>query len=348
MTSTLKFATWNILFKTRGIESSAAKVSFLKSLDWDVLALQEVTERQWADFREMELGQSYFHAFDFLPSQGRSSMAHGATLIARNGFVLDDCVLFDGLPKPERGVGAVISSNALRLNVASWHAPNASGDGVKTKMRGYQSFTDWLNAKSGPTITGFDSNHWERSCDLERPIVPDSDDPFLLENQTFSRSPPHNMNDAYVEHLKQNPEEYEEIVARHPEGPLETTYMRREKGMNIPERMDYIFVSKDIKTITVNHLYAEAVSAGSDHALVISDLSLPVMPGQNKELQGNELFTVFDDERISDTDLHEKILSNPEADKKISKLAVENAIKRGVSQKDAEKLYGLDEVDETR
>lgn len=44
--------------------------------------------------------------------------------------------------------------------------------------------------------------------------------------------------------------------------------------------------------------------------------------------------------RVSDSGLHEPILNNPEADRAIAEAAVRRAMKRGLSRKDAESLYG--------
>ena len=75
-------------------------------------------------------------------------------------------------------------------------------------MAGYQGFIDGLNSRVHPTIVGFDSNHWERWSKLEPPLVPDSDDPWLLENRFFGSNAPHELKDAFVEYLKGNPSEW--------------------------------------------------------------------------------------------------------------------------------------------
>jgi exonuclease III len=334
-----RFGTWNVYFMTRGEQASRSKVTFLKTFAWDVLALQEVTESAWAVFQELELGSSYLHAFDYAPDSKRSAMSHGAALIARHGLELTEPRLFDGLPKPERGLGATVQLGHRKIKVGSWHAPNASGDGVDVKMQGYRGFTNWVTSQQGPCIVGFDSNHWERSTDLKRPYIPPSDDPFLLENLTFSQNPPHQLRDAFIEYLKNNDEMHASIVGERPTGPLEVTYMRKEKGKPIPERMDYIFMSEAFKVIDVAHHFERSIAAGSDHALVTSDLSLSTSERGHRNVS-TEAVIYSKNGHVSDEPIHQGILNNQDADRDISQQAVRRAIEDGMSESDAENLYG--------
>ena len=268
----VKFATWNLQCVSRSRTRILKKVEFMRAMPWDVIALQEVTIDTWETIKAERLGEAYLYAFDDLEITPVGQLPHGAALIARNGFSLDHPNRFPNLPRPERGLGAVTRKCSADLAVASWHAPNASGDGVKVKMAGYQGFIDWLNSRTTPTIAGFDGNHWERWVKLERQHIPDSDDPWLLENQFFGSNAPHRLRDAFIEYLKANPTEYTAIIENRPEGPLEVSYVRKNRGNPIPERMDYILVSQEVHARTVFYHYDASVSAGSDHGLVTAEL----------------------------------------------------------------------------
>lgn len=60
-----------------------------------------------------------------------------------------------------------------------------------------------------------------------------------------------------------------------------------------------------------------------------------------KRRRSNEVVTQDAGGIWTDAPIHNAILDNPEADRLLSKIAVERAIARGVSPSAAEKVYGL-------
>ncbi len=270
MNTAMRFLTWNLRYGGR--DENWPKADLLLELSWDVAALQEVSPSSWETLGKAGLTAGAVSAFDLSdPPVGRRR--RGSALLARNGSRLSDAAPILGLPKPGRGVAAKTAVGGSTVAVCSWHAPNAAGEGPEAKMRGYRAFLAWAEAQSGPIIAGFDANHWARTASLElTPVVDDPRDRWFLENQFFGANPTHRLRDAYLDHLRDRPDEYEEIRRQRPEGPLAISYVRGSGAKAIPDRFDYIFISPEIACLEAAYHYDAGVHAGSDHAPVTATL----------------------------------------------------------------------------
>jgi endonuclease/exonuclease/phosphatase family metal-dependent hydrolase len=266
----MRFATWNI--DHPGMERAHHLARFLNSRDWDIVALQEVSRHAWEVITESGVAESSVYALEFFETTPLRKHHHGAALLARNGFHLSTPKLILGLPKAERALVARTTVGERTVTVASWHAPNAAGEGVTTKMQGYRGIIDWLGTVSGPMVLGFDGNHWNFSTDLELPSVPESNDPWFLENQFFGNAPPHRLRDAFLDYLRAHQPEYEEIKRRRPQGPLAVSYVRGSRANPIEDRFDYVFVSDEIGVTDCSYDYGGAKAIGSDHGIVTAEL----------------------------------------------------------------------------
>jgi len=268
----MRFASWNLRYC--GVEGARRRVDYLRSIDWDVLALQEVSRRAGEVIKESGIAESEAYALDLFETIPVGTRHHGAALLTCNGFKLSAPKLILGLPKAERVLVAKTTLGDTHTTIASWHAPNAASEGVVTKMQGYQGIVDWLGGSSGPIVLGFDGNHWNRTLDLELKHVPDSADPWLLENRFFAANSLHRMRDAVLDHLSAHPQEYEQIKELRPQGPLAVSYIRGSKKYPVEDRFDYVFVSGEMEVRSCSYDYKGATAAGSDHALVTADLHL--------------------------------------------------------------------------
>ncbi len=264
----MRFVTWNL--NRSGAERARRQISFLNTVDWDVVVLQEVSRRAWGVIADSGLAESNFYALEGFEVTPAGKYTHGVALLARNGFRLSRPRLIPGLPKAERALAAEITVDDELVTVAGWHAPNAAGEGVVTKMQGYRGIVNWINTISGPIVLGFDSNHWSLSVDLEPPHVPSSKDRWLLENQFFGNNALHRLRDVYLDHLREHPAQYERIKKRRPNGPLAVSYVRN----GTEDRFDYIFVSDEVRVSRCSYDYEAAKAAGSDHGIVVADLVL--------------------------------------------------------------------------
>ncbi len=268
----MRFASWNIRYC--GVEGARRRLDFLSSRDWDIVALQEVSRRAWDVITESGIAESWAYTLEMFEPTSIRKRHHGVALLARNGFRLSTFKLILGLPKAERALVARTTVGDTPVTVASWHAPNAAGEGVLTKMQGYRGIGDWLGTVTGPILLGFDGNHCNLSVDLDPQPVPASDDPWLLENLFFGSNKLHRLRDALLDHLRQDEAEYEEIRKRRPQGPLAVSYVRGSRENPIEDRFDYVFVSEEIEVAGCSYDYQGATAAGSDHGIVTAELRL--------------------------------------------------------------------------
>ena len=92
----LRFATWNLNYSDEGKESYR-RLDFLKSLEWDVVALQEVSSEAWQVFSENGLTEGGFCSLEGFGVD--SQKAYGVALLVQNGFSLRDPELLPGNPR---------------------------------------------------------------------------------------------------------------------------------------------------------------------------------------------------------------------------------------------------------
>lgn len=260
----LKVVTWNMK-----MTNGATGIDFLESQPWQVACLQEISPRAseaiesrgWSSVNGVRLAwdEEYRHW---------RRWPHAAAVVAREGWTLEGEAM-SGTPKPGRGIVASATNGLARATVISWHAPNAAGEGVGTKMAGYKALVDALNAATGPIVAGIDSNHWSLSAELDgEAFVPGSR--WDLENQFFSRTPQHRLRDVLIDYLRSHPGEYRLRKRERPGGPLDITFKRGKTY----DRFDYIFVSDEISVRRVSHLWKEGGVGGSDHGMVLADLAV--------------------------------------------------------------------------
>ena len=277
----MKVVTWNLRFPGKKMQP---RLDYLASLDWDVALLQEVTRAAQASLVGSHMAEDAVYGLDLHfgphPTAADStepSRAGGSAILTRNGLRLSEARLIPGLPKEERGVWARVSSQDLAApaTAISWHAPNAAGNGVEVKMQGYRALIELIDRVSNPVVLGFDSNHWNLRTELEPAEPPNESDRWYEENLMFSRTPQHRLRDAYLDHLRANPHEYDEILRLRPGGPLAVSYVRGSKARPIEDRFDYIFVSPGVEVRSCVYEYDGAVATGSDHGSVCADLDIP-------------------------------------------------------------------------
>jgi exonuclease III len=120
----MRFASWNL--KRPGSEQARRRVNFLRSRDWDIAVLQEVSPRAWEVIVESGVAESDLYTlrdFDIAPP---GNYPHGVALLARNGFRLSAPELIPNLPKAERALAATTTMGGVPVTIAGWHAPNAA------------------------------------------------------------------------------------------------------------------------------------------------------------------------------------------------------------------------------
>jgi endonuclease/exonuclease/phosphatase family metal-dependent hydrolase len=265
----LTVVTWNVNCFNPG--RTGEKASLLASLDWDVALLQEVGRRPFERFAELE-GVEGAEALA-LTGGLHHKRPLGAAILSRIG-PLTDLEVLPGLPVTERFLAASVAVDGVPVRFASWHAPNAAGNGAETKMVGYAEVTRWAADQPAgvDVVLGADTNSWEAGWEQPAPIEPSD---FFEEHRFLHEPTPHGLRDAFRAVLADDPERLAGLLARRPGRALATTYRRGTKNDPVAERMDRLFVSAGISCHDVEHHFADAVAVGSDHALVRARLTLP-------------------------------------------------------------------------
>ncbi|MFZ1398279.1 MAG: endonuclease/exonuclease/phosphatase family protein [Candidatus Promineifilaceae bacterium] len=268
----VRIASWNLRYSA--VAHTRRRIAYLQTLDWDVLSLQEVSRKAWEELKQsglMESGCYTLEEFGLTPGGYRP---HGAAILARHGLTLHDPRLVPDLPKPERALSVQVAGLAIPLEVISWHAPNAAGEGPETKIQAYRAVTSWLTGKETATVLCFDGNSWNASVQLNREAPTDTAHPYYEEGLFFSSSAPHPLEDTLLTYYRNNPEAHQAIVQLRPDGPLAISYVRGSRKKPVPDRFDYIFASPDIEVFQCTYDYEGGIGAGSDHGIVTADLTV--------------------------------------------------------------------------
>jgi len=272
----VRVLSWNINCFTP--ERTEHKAALLAALDWDVALLQEVARAPFERLMRIE----GVDGAEALASTGgeHHRRPHGAAILSRIG-PLRDLQTLSSLPITERFLAASIDVDGVPVRFAAWHAPNAAGDGVETKMRGFHDVAAWARgevAAGGHVALGADTNGWEVGWE-QKPL--DEQDAFAEEHRFVLEPAPHGLRDAFRAVLAADQERLQALLDRRPGSSLATTYVRGTANRPVAERMDRIFVSSRIVAHDVEHLLSDAIAVGSDHAVVLAHLSLASDAGTN-------------------------------------------------------------------
>lgn len=276
----MRVATWNVNCFNPG--RAADKLRLLELESWDVALLQEVNEATFATFTgRADIAGKW--AVE-LVGGAWSSRAHGVAILARPPAHIVDWMLLpiDGASAEERALAmaATIVVDGREVTVASAHMPNAAGTGgerrrrIERKMRHYRCLSEWCSGVECPLVVGADTNTWSDSA---VPLAHGEDHPFAEEHRFVGLEPDHRLVDVYREHLVRNRpdllERRRQLGAEGPDGALAATHVR---GGNHPRvnRMDRIYASRHFRAVDVATLYEDALTVGSDHALIIATLEL--------------------------------------------------------------------------
>lgn len=268
----VRIANWNLRYSA--VAHTWRRIAYLQTFDWDILTLQEVSQKAWTEFKKSGLFESGYYTLEGFSLEPQGYRKHGVAILARHGLTLRQPRLIPGLPKQERALFVQVDGLATPLETISWHAPNAAGEGSKTKMQAYRALISWLTDKNNATVLGFDGNSWNITTNLERNMPTNTTDPYYEEGLFFSSVAPHHLVDTLLTFFRNNPEAYQAALQKRPAGPLAVSYARGSKKNPVHDRFDYIFASPNIEVLQCTYDYKGGTSAGSDHGIVIADLSV--------------------------------------------------------------------------
>ena len=282
----MKIATWNV--NCWNPARRFHKVKLLELEPWDVALLQEVGPETFEAFVD-GTGFSGVSAIDLVGGPW-AKRSHGVAILVRPPWSITDAAVLptdDAGTEPDnwlraRAISATITGPGHQMTVASVHTLNAAGKGeererkIAEKMAHYRSIASWAVAAPRPLIVGMDVNGWEDWA-AEREVDPV--DAFADQRRFLGVGADHGLRDVLVDHLLHNRPDLLErrraLGAEGEDGSLEVTYQRSANNYPRTNRMDRIFASAELRVTDVRTLYSDALTVGSDHALVIAELSWP-------------------------------------------------------------------------
>ena len=240
----MRIINWNVNFNRYAqysVDGDAAvvpttamrrRLSHLLNLEWDVLTLQEVNGRFFKCLCQDRHG-THVSAMD----HGIPPRPHGAAVIRRNNYRIEEVQPIEGLPKPESAIGVLVSGERLPVRVVSARLPNAAGYDPSFKNNTCAALNHYLRNLGEPVIIGLDANCWEngRCARLELPVQAEPRDAgattirqFVV-SEFFSNTPQHHLHDAFLGWLQRHPQEYARLRADNPDGPLAVSYVRNSR-----------------------------------------------------------------------------------------------------------------------
>ena len=261
----LRFVSWNI----HNRQFITPMIDVLRSIRADIIALQEVSISAYDELVDSSLFSWSAFSLDIRPpgkNEGRGRQL-GCAVLGQTPFRLIGSSLLESTPLPERTLIVEVESPAGPLKVCSFHAP----PGVSWHEKKPQSFlalAHWLTQHQSEVIVGMDANAPKR----DHPDHQQNEWWWEEEECLLGDQPLHSLKDALRVWLAAHPLEAEQIRQANPYGPLAVSYDRG-RGTSIPCRYDFIYSTTDFAVSQVRYLYDEALKVGSDHALVVADLT---------------------------------------------------------------------------
>jgi endonuclease/exonuclease/phosphatase family metal-dependent hydrolase len=282
--TTLRIATWNV--NAFNPARAGDKLRLLDLIEWDVALLQEVGGTTFATFTSGPLRG--VHALQLVEGYS-GKKAHGVAILVKGDAELAEQTLIplddDGALDPRYSARALHARLRLRganLCVASFHAPHAAAKDPAQRQQYrdrknavYRALDRWVREQATPLIVGMDGNVWN---DATEPMQLPPDDERFAERTFHDPAATHGLRDAFLEHLRGNRPDLlrrRQLLGHNPnDGALAVTYQRSSNNHPKVNRMDRIYVSPELVVRNVETLYDEALTVGSDHAMVVAELEL--------------------------------------------------------------------------
>ena len=281
----MRVVSWNINFP--GSKRAAREGAMLLELSPTLVLLQEINPNSASVLLEAA-GADWMVRADELPGAAPGTplaRCHAAAIAGWGLAYPHRLQLLDGVLQPWRTLLIATSAGGVEVTAASYHAPPGVSYGI-AKPRQAVAFASWLDGCRGPILFGADANtplvdaldfagtrtHWHTG---DRHLHGEPGDDLL-----FGPSKKHALDDALRRWLAERPDDTAALQVNSPHGPLAVTHRtgRRTTTPGTGRRFDSIWISHHWTVRHINHLYDDGITAGSDHALVVADLDLPVGP----------------------------------------------------------------------
>ncbi|MCX6083940.1 MAG: hypothetical protein NT102_03130 [Caldiserica bacterium] len=261
----LRIASWNV----RGMPHPADQLGLLADQYPDILLLQDVGPSAVRAVMDSRLWSCVADTWS-LPRSSQAVTRRGGCLItAADGWLLTSAASVSGDLSSNRALAVTATHGGTVLTLLSCYSPTNTGPGRKERPDTFNTLAAWLAALPAPVVLGMDANG------------PRVDHPDIEQNRWWSEEEAlvlgadARTSDVLRLWYADHPAELKRRVRYYPNGPLADSYHRGRRAKYLRCRYDSIRVSPGITVTDVRYLYEEAVRAGSDHALVITDIDLP-------------------------------------------------------------------------
>lgn len=264
----MRFASWNIN-QIKRFARLSGQAALLRSIDADIVALQEVTHQSFKQLRQT-LGYDWSicsldHANGECAIKGKTAL--GTALFGRFPFKLVDAALLKATTLPERFLIANVSFESTDITVCSFHIPCGS-TWKSGKSAAFRAIAEWAVRQTMPTLIGIDAN----APKVDHPVH--KQNAWWRDGEADFLGPKtnHTMQDVLRILFRDNPDRFDAVAEQYPNGPLAVSY-RRGKAAPISCRYDFIYVSPHFSVQEVSYPYDSSLAAGSDHSIVVADLN---------------------------------------------------------------------------
>lgn len=259
MKKTLQLIDWNFCFHGYNKEKLAFLFSRIKGEA--CILLQEIVP-EFFDYLLRTYGDTYRFVYSgALRRPGihdTEARNLGVVIACTKGIDILDSGIIERALLPERTAWAILQYGGRELRVLTLHSLTSSDYG-RAKSLQYNTCSEFLESFR-PDIIGMDANEPRvDACTVDEMEFHDSGYGAVAFFRHIQRS---GLSDAYVR--------ANGITACEEGKCLATSYTIRSR----PVRYDFLFVKDSIPVTHCAYLYEEAVAAGSDHALLLSELEI--------------------------------------------------------------------------
>lgn len=256
----MKIIDWNIGYAG----DTERKINYLQTLidDNTCVMLQEVKPHAY-EYIKTTLGDKYemFYSLEYRKPSKFDSDARklGVLVLVSKGIEIVEAGAIERSPFPDRTVYVTIRKDGDTVKLLALHSLTGCGY-YRSKSVQYDSFAEFIDTYR-PDIIGIDANE------------PQVDHYDMRQMQFFDNGPGAKhffdemvdigLTDAYVRYNG---------TEGHEEGkPLTKSHNIRRKGA---VRYDFLFVRDTYGVEALAYNYDDAVAAGSDHAIIVSELQV--------------------------------------------------------------------------
>lgn len=256
----MKFIDWNISYAG----NTERKINYLQNLlaDNTCVILQEVKPHAY-EYIKTTLGERFnlFYSLYYRKPSKFDSDARklGVLVLISKDIEVLNAGAIERSPFPDRTVYVTLKRNDFIIKVLALHSLTGCGY-YRSKSVQYDSFAEFID-EYRPDIIGIDANE------------PQVDHYDMQQMKFFDNGPGAKhffdemvnigLTDAYVR--ANNIDDYEEGK------PLIKSHNIRRKGA---VRYDFLFVKDTYAVCNLVYNYDDAVEAGSDHAIIIGDITI--------------------------------------------------------------------------